>query len=167
MILKLILALFRGIRATVKLLIVAYLFGYLELVSGGYGFLLGIPFVLFPSPIRRRCYALAIYACELCCLRFVDKYISFLLFFALVIYSTRHTDDSDDNSEVNVDFKPYESEIRHFLMKTDPSKLHLVDDMLLKYRGDGEELLETLKEEYKSKELVERKQYIRRVVRHG
>jgi hypothetical protein len=50
--------------------------------------------------------------------------------------------------EDSVQFKPYEKEIRQYLLKKDPSLLHKVDSLLVKYSGREDELMQKLKSKY-------------------
>jgi hypothetical protein len=47
-----------------------------------------------------------------------------------------------------IQFKPYEREIRQYLLKKDPSLLHKVDNLLVKYSGREEELMQKLRSKY-------------------
>jgi len=71
------------------------------------------------------------------------SYVCFLLLEWLYFTCTR-----GNETEVSVDFQPREQEIRKYLMAKDPSKLHKVDDWMVKYKGKEDELLRRLKSKY-------------------
>jgi hypothetical protein len=160
-------ALYGLAKFTIYLLVGMYLFAYIEFESPGQGCLLGGAIVLV-LPSQKRFTALVIYIFELCALYLANKYLSYAIFSVLAIYwAYPSIQNKDDVSEVLVTFKPFETDIRQFLMRKDPMKLHLVDDMLEKYGGDGESLLEVLTKEYQAKEEEERQRYVRNVVHRG
>lgn len=157
---------FGWLKSLVIILMVIYMFAYVEQQSSGQGYLLGVPLFLYPAR-HRRFSALMLYMCQLCAYIFIDKYVSYCFFMMLAIFSTVISSGDSPDVDDDVQFKPYESEIRKFLMRRDPSKLHLVDDMLIKYNDDGKELLAVLQKEYDIKDELERLSYVRNVVRRG
>lgn len=154
------------LRFVVIFSVCIYAFAYLEYETKGLGYLVGIYFMLSLERDDRH-KGLLLLLSEILCFYFVDRHISYLIFSVLVIYCTFDLGDILNDEEVTVDFKPYESEVRKFLMRNDPSILHLVDDMLLKYNGDGDALMKDLIEQYRLKEDYERKAYLRNVVQQG
>ncbi len=67
-----------------------------------------------------------------------------ILLFDLLIWEG--FDDQDEDDKVN--FRPYEEELRSFMFKTKPSKLHRVDGWLDKYYGREREFIDKLKTKY-------------------
>lgn len=52
------------------------------------------------------------------------------------------------SQESTIKLRPYEKEIRKFLLKHDPSLLHQVDDMMARHRYHERELYEELQDQY-------------------
>ncbi|RYH22228.1 hypothetical protein EON65_19545 [archaeon] len=75
------------------------------------------------------------------------QFISFLCIEAFYLFAVGGTLD-----DATVKLQPFEKEIRQFLFKADPSKLHKVDSLLSKYKGKESELLRKLKTKYSSED---------------
>jgi hypothetical protein len=78
--------------------------------------------------------------------------LTYLFFFLLEISfffssGSSRSQRNEIDSEI-VQFKPYEAEIRQYLLQKDPSLLHRVDGLLLKYEGKEDELMRKLKSKY-------------------
>lgn len=152
----------------------ALLFFYLVLFSSiensdecNRGYLLSLFFVVIsPSPARK--ITSALFLLELVLVYFKMHHLSYICFFIIIsryFYGiTIHASEQSDSSDDTVEFQPYESEIRKFLMKKDPSKLHLVDAMLKKYDYNGKELLAVLHEEYGERDKEEKVAFIRKLL---
>jgi hypothetical protein len=69
-----------------------------------------------------------------------------------------------EKNSAKVNFRPFEPEIRQFLFRRCPEKLHLVDGLLERYEFDGEALLRDLQEEFEIKAAKERESLLRNVV---
>lgn len=135
----------------------------IHLFSGGY--IVSLVFVMTMHPSRRLlgCIALvAEAAARLVCDSDVYR-LSVVIYWALHLRGGSQTND-DDNSSTEVEFRPYEAEIRRLLFTRCPEKLHLVDALLDRYEGDGEALLSDLKEEFQVKASKERESLLRQVV---
>lgn len=121
-------------------------YGYLQITThNGYvlSILIGLYFLYYRN--------LKILVFLFLCLNFAGIYFSneYYLFFGflsmiLTLFITKYqlTDDTF------VKMKPYEKEIRQFLFIHNPSKLHKVDDWLVKYAGREKTLIENLKAKY-------------------
>lgn len=125
----------------------AVLFAYLEQqVSLGILASALLTFVLFRQKCQRWL-ALVLFLSEVGLLYYAQqKYISFLSFLCLEMI-TLFCNPVGDPAKIQ-GWRPYEKEIRAFLMKHDPTVLHRVDDALLEYENNEKELLRLLKSSY-------------------
>lgn len=67
-------------------------------------------------------------------------------FIGLLLWSLFMEQGEEDDTLVK--FRPYEEEIRQFLLEKDPSLLSRVDSLLIKYKGKERQLLQKLKAKY-------------------
>lgn len=133
------------------------LFGYLELKYNSGLYAAGI--LAFLLVWKKKIYwGLLIVALEAFAYETDHKKISYICFMVLMYMYISHPDPvsgADIESSDEVAFRPYEVEIRKYLMQKDPSLLHKVDDYLTKYQGREDELLGRLKSKYEIKEHTE------------
>ena len=103
--------------------------------------------------VRKRCQrwlSLALFLCEVGLLYYAEmKYASFLPFLLLELVCLL-CNPVGDVSKIN-GWRPYEREIRQFLMENDPSVLHRVDDALDEYANKEKELYSLLVRSYAKK----------------
>jgi hypothetical protein len=78
--------------------------------------------------------------------------LSYLFFFLLeAIFFFSSAKSRQERNEIDselIQFKPYEAEIRQYLLQKDPSLLHKVDGLLVKYEGKEDELMRKLRSKY-------------------
>ncbi len=73
----------------------------------------------------------------------ITQFISFILLELMLLFSSAHTVD-----DTLVPLKPYEQQIRQHLLQGDPSQLHRVDTLLIKYKNREAELLKRIQAKY-------------------
>ena len=135
-----------AIAASVAKAVLAFLlFGYCE-VKFGCGYIVGG--LLCLNLVRRKVYSGVPLAL---CQYVLDQYykqqkLGYMFFFLLDILSIFLDQSSGDNARVN--YRPYEREVREFLLKNDSSKLHIVDSWLDQYKGREKQLLQLLQDRY-------------------
>lgn len=125
----------------------AILFAYLEqqvslgILASGL-----LTFLLFRQKCQRWL-ALMLFLTELGLLYYAHmKYISFLSFLCLEVI-TLFCNPVGDPTKIQ-GWRPYEKEIRTFLLKHDPTVLHRVDQALMEFENNEKELLRLLKSSY-------------------
>ena len=125
----------------------AVLFAYLEQqVSLGILASALLTFVLFRQQCQRWL-ALVLFLSEVGLLYYAQmKYISFLSFLCLEMI-TLFCNPVGDPTKIQ-GWRPYEKEIRTFLLKHDPTVLHRVDQALMEFENNEKELLRLLKSSY-------------------
>ena len=107
-----------------------------------------LAFVLF----RKRCFrwlTVVLFAVEVGLLHADQKYYSFLPFLALEMIAVCCNPVGDPT--VIKQWRPFEKEIRQFLMQNDPTVLHRVDDALDEYEHREGELYRLLLQSYESR----------------
>lgn len=67
--------------------------------------------------------------------------------FAILILISLFLEQREEDDTI-VKFRPYEEEIRQFLLDTEPALLSRVDSLLVKYKGKEKQLLQKLKAKY-------------------
>lgn len=80
----------------------------------------------------------------------------FLLFLIVYFSSSQSSsllfgngeEGQEDSGDLEVEFRPYEQEVRQFLRKHDWAMLHKVDSLLRKYEGQEEILMDKLRNKY-------------------
>jgi hypothetical protein len=124
------------------------LFGYLEVIYGC-GIILNLLILVSTTSSKVKVTSWLTFGQLITC-TFGFRTLSSLLFLSTLVIHFSAPDHSvkDDplQSDLVSTFKPYEEEIRKYLLWNNPSLLHLVDTLLDRYAGREEILLEEIRE---------------------
>ena len=121
------------------------IFGYFEF-KFSYGYI--VIFLLSLHLVRRKVYLAAPVAlCQYALVYYKQQKLGYLFFLILDMLIFCDTTVADN---AKVTYRPFEKELREFLLKHDSSKLHIVDSWLDQYKGREKQLLRLLHDRYSS-----------------